>query len=507
MTGRGYRVQTAHDGEAALEQVRRHPPDLAVLGVRLPRRSGFQIVETLRADDALERLPIILIAGNGSNESRIQGLRLGADDYLVKPFSPRELILKIRTILDRSGDLKLLRRQHETLKEEARQQRAMMGRAREEMDGYLGRISAVLADLEEIGSSADAEAVARGVVETCGREIEFTPAALFVRSKSSSRLRARAWNGSPADAIRRVRFSSEDLLCRCLLMEGRTMTAEEFAGYPLAADDLRRLAALGFTHLTPISGDGELLAVIAGGERPDGSRLGPFDLHLLGLLARSAGLALQDAERGAQARRAFVDTAAHLIATVEGRYDQMRGHSARVQDIAIRLAEALNLTRRERETVAYAALLHDLGTLQEDEELLASPRRLSDDERAALRRRSSAGVQRLLAGSELPDVAAAVAHVHEAWDGRGVPEGLAGEAIPLAARIVSLANAYDALIHPRPHRAAYERQEALAILGAGSGSRYEPRLVALLGELLADGEDEVQSLMMPTMRGAEDGSK
>ncbi|MFH1144578.1 MAG: response regulator, partial [Candidatus Eisenbacteria bacterium] len=136
LSGRGYTVHTARDGESALEEVARQSPDLAVIGVRLPRKSGFQVLEAIRASGDHARLPIILIAGSSSNEARIQGLRLGADDYLVKPFSPRELLIKIRTILDRASDLRLLKMKSDVLEEEARQYRDDLRRSHAEMQHY-----------------------------------------------------------------------------------------------------------------------------------------------------------------------------------------------------------------------------------------------------------------------------------------------------------------------------------------------------------------------------------
>jgi response regulator RpfG family c-di-GMP phosphodiesterase len=508
LSGRGYVVRMASDGEAALEEIERQRPDLAVLGVRLPRKSGFQIVELLRANPRTARLPIILIASTPSNESRIQGLRLGADDYLVKPFSPRELMIKIRTILDRTADLKLLQARQEALIDEARRQREELHHAREEMGRYLARIGGVLHHVQEVGRPQDLESLLKGLIDACGQELGLARVCVFVHGKGASDLRPRAWSGIEELTVRLLRLPREGFLCQSLQLEARTMAADEFAGYPLANDDVLKLSAAGLTHMTPIlSDERELVAIVAGGEKATGEPIDRFDLHLLDVLAHSAAGAIRDTEASAATRRSFVDTAAQLIAVVEGRYPHLHGHSARVRDLAARIAEELGQSQGQRETIAYVASLHDLGGLDDYAHLQEETRALTDEERVALRRRGSEGVRRLLEDTQMSDVARGLYHLSEHWNGRGVPEGLGGETIPLASRVVAIANAYDALTHARPHRPAYEAGQALAILREQAGQQYDPALVAAFERAIVESEGAGQSLSIPTMRGPESRSK
>ena len=96
----GYRVLTAADGDSALQQAREQKPDLIVLDIMLPQRSGLEITTTLRAE---RPVPIILLTARGDEADRIVGLELGADDYVVKPFSPREVVARVKAVLRRAG--------------------------------------------------------------------------------------------------------------------------------------------------------------------------------------------------------------------------------------------------------------------------------------------------------------------------------------------------------------------------------------------------------------------
>lgn len=99
----GYTVTTAADGAEALKKARSQPPDLIVLDVMLPEMDGFEICKTLRLETITSKLPIIMLTAKAAEIDRVLGLELGADDYLTKPFSPRELLLRIKKILARGA--------------------------------------------------------------------------------------------------------------------------------------------------------------------------------------------------------------------------------------------------------------------------------------------------------------------------------------------------------------------------------------------------------------------
>lgn len=107
----GYVISTAADGAEALKRARTQSPDLIVLDVMLPEMDGFEICKSLRLDAATARIPIIMLTAKAAEIDRVLGLELGADDYLTKPFSPRELLLRIKKILSRGQTEEKLRDQ------------------------------------------------------------------------------------------------------------------------------------------------------------------------------------------------------------------------------------------------------------------------------------------------------------------------------------------------------------------------------------------------------------
>jgi two-component system alkaline phosphatase synthesis response regulator PhoP len=99
MTQAGYEVRVAADGEAALQEVEINPPDLILLDVNMPKRSGFEVCETIRANASWAKIPILMLTAKGRDIEREQGLALGADDYFTKPFSTQEIVAKVKAML------------------------------------------------------------------------------------------------------------------------------------------------------------------------------------------------------------------------------------------------------------------------------------------------------------------------------------------------------------------------------------------------------------------------
>jgi HD-GYP domain-containing protein (c-di-GMP phosphodiesterase class II) len=312
---------------------------------------------------------------------------------------------------------------------------------------------------------------------------------IFARDRRERIFTPEVWRGVRDNVLLNLTIPIDGFLCQVVMLEGRTMILDEFAAYPRAAEDIHKLSVAGFTHLTPVQLGGEAVALIVGGDKAGGRPLDQLDVHLLAVLARSAATSIRNAGVFDEVQRSFVDTTAQLVATVEARYENLAGHSARVHDLAMQIAKECDLPIAIRQTVSYAARLHDLGALEEYESLFGEDGVLDDEQRAALRERTSNGVKRILERSQMPEVADAVSHLNEYWDGSGLPEGLVGESIPTASRVVAVANAYDALTHARPHRPAYSPEEALLIIRNRAGHQFDPALVDILLGLTADQTD------------------
>ncbi|HJQ31488.1 MAG TPA: HD domain-containing phosphohydrolase [Pyrinomonadaceae bacterium] len=195
--------------------------------------------------------------------------------------------------------------------------------------------------------------------------------------------------------------------------------------------------------------------------------------------ARSRHEAEETNKRLARRLRAMTRGVVRAIAdTLEAKDRHVYGHARRVAGYATAIGRRMRLSTETLEQISLAALLHDVGKISTPDSILLKPAALTDEERAVVRLHSERGARLLAAVPEMEEVAAGVRHHHENWDGTGYPEGLAGERIPLASRVIHVADAYDALTSPRPFRDALEHERAVSVLKEGAGTQFDPEVVA-----------------------------
>lgn len=173
-------------------------------------------------------------------------------------------------------------------------------------------------------------------------------------------------------------------------------------------------------------------------------------------------------------------------------------HSQRVAQLtALILDEFPGLSADEREAILLAARIHDLGKVATSDLILRKPGRLTDDEFAVIKRHPVDGSEILRHLSPYRHIVEIVRHHHERWDGRGYPDGLAGEAIPFGSRVIAVADTYDAMTTDRPYRRALTHDEALAELRRGAGTQFDPAVVAAFERALARASEAIQEKTVP----------
>ncbi len=181
-----------------------------------------------------------------------------------------------------------------------------------------------------------------------------------------------------------------------------------------------------------------------------------------------------------------------LVALSDAREHAVDEHSHRVSAYAQRLAAALGVGLDEGGTVGHGALLHDIGKMGVPDHILQKRGPLTDQEREVMMAHAPLGAEIVGGVRSLAGLRPAIRHHHERWDGRGYPDALAGEAIPLAARIVAVADALDSMTTDRPYRAARSMRAALTELERGAGSQFDPRIARAAVTLFGpDASDEV----------------
>lgn len=209
------------------------------------------------------------------------------------------------------------------------------------------------------------------------------------------------------------------------------------------------------------------------------------DLRRLEAAYRQSLRCAEDVRRLYRQQQRSISQSLHALANaLEAKDRYTRGHSERVADLGRRIATELALDVDDVAAIGEAGLLHDMGKIGVPELTLQKPGSLSAEEWQAMRRHPVVGAQIVGPFECFARSAPLIRHHHERWDGSGYPDGLAGPAIPLGARIVAVADVFDALTSVRPYRVALARDAALAQLLDEAGRTLDPDVVATCVELL-----------------------
>ncbi|MBP2681725.1 MAG: hypothetical protein H6Q78_1588, partial [Candidatus Krumholzibacteriota bacterium] len=267
----------------------------------------------------------------------------------------------------------------------------------------------------------------------------------------------------------------ESVLCGDALVDERFLHSQSIC-------DLKVRSAM----CAPLVNRGKVLGVIYVDSADRSNLYTKDDLALLSAMAFKAGASLDNARLYDDLRTLFYNTVETLIRAIQARDRYTSGHSARVSRYALLVADKLGFSTTQKRELYLASMLHDIGKIGIPDELLNREGKLADDEIRQIRNHVKVGASMLKALGEMHPIVPLILHHHEAWDGSGYPDGLAGEKIPLMSRILAVADTFDAMTSDRPYRKALSVAEAVDEIKRCSGQSFDPRIVDRFLEVLEE---------------------
>jgi HD-GYP domain-containing protein (c-di-GMP phosphodiesterase class II) len=210
------------------------------------------------------------------------------------------------------------------------------------------------------------------------------------------------------------------------------------------------------------------------------TRAGQFvkeEAFAIAKITAQMAVALENARLYEEMRSLFINTVASLANAIDAKSPWTKGHSERVMHVSAAIAKEMGLDEAMIERVRLGGLLHDIGKIGVIEALLEKPEALSEDEFPPMRLHPEKGVAILAPIEQLKDVLPGILHHHERYDGTGYPQGLKGGEIPLEARIIAVADSFDAMVADRPYKKGFSPEEALAELHRYAGIQFDPLVV------------------------------
>ncbi|HVP14415.1 MAG TPA: response regulator, partial [Terriglobales bacterium] len=360
-TAHGFRVLTAPDGEQATKLTLTERPDVVVLDIRLPKKSGLEVCEWLRKDPDDPLIPILMLSAMTDTETRLQAFTRGADDYLVKPFSPKELIARVKRLLARSADareahlrrVEFEREAHRATEETRRTQTAALHEQRvHSLATGLG--------LDLLGTLDENELMER-LLPIARARLGAGIAGLLLRERDECGLEPAGVRGDAFERLAGLELPPGGPLATLLAGLERPVLRRDLERHSDLRPELAPLAAAGIVLLVPLRGPAGLEALLVADERRDGAAYPPIELELLTRLAPLAGTAFANARRARLQAANALDAMVPVAGARPGCPCAEHVSAARFRDearaIVARAARATLLPPRQRRLLEHALRL------------------------------------------------------------------------------------------------------------------------------------------------------
>ncbi|MBI5231695.1 MAG: HD domain-containing protein [Coriobacteriales bacterium] len=332
-----------------------------------------------------------------------------------------------------------------------------------------------------VGGTFDLEELLDSVLESGMRIFDVSLGYAALRDRENGTLQLIVCRGIDNPDPRLVSASMASWVVR----EGRPLVCNPESGGSAGLDALTRSSAALSVPLR--NGDQVVGALTIGTADPD-YRFDAEDVRLLSTIANQVTMAVGNIELFSHLQEAYLATVRSLAAAIDAKDAYTRGHSDRVAAYAVAIAERLGLPAEQRLALEMAAYLHDIGKIGIPEGILRKAGKLEDAEMAQMRHHPLIGASILKPVAFPWSITPIVRHHHEAWDGSGYPAGLKEEEIPLSARILTVADSYEAMVSDRPYRKGRDPRLALGELKRCAGTQFDPALVGLFSAIILEAE-------------------
>jgi putative nucleotidyltransferase with HDIG domain len=493
LTQNGYRIVTAQTGEEALETVRRDPPNLLILDLRLPKKNGYEVCAALKSNKDTAHIPIVMVSATAEVDARLQGLMHGADDYLTKPFSPKELLIKVRRIFERIERAEVLSKQNQELETEIARNREDLVVRNKELRFQVFSLETLMGLAHQLNSSLDLEDTLGTLILSVVGQLRVHSACLFLtdRRENPTRLAVSTFKGVKEELVQALEFSYNSSFVNALRPvdgeEMRPVRLADLEGDPALQEDTGRLYAVGFSIVCPVMMKKKLTAILAVGEKVSGQEFHSADLDMLRALSESAGIAIENARLFKDLEEAYLATVRVLVSRIEEKDPYTHGHTERVAEYAVGLARAMEFPPEEVQRIQFGAFLHDIGKVHTEDHVLHKPDALTEEEWKIVKMHPLRGAEMVKGVKFLERVVDIIRHHHERVDGKGYPDGLQGDEISLAAKVVNVADAFDAMTTDRPYRAGLTVEAAIDQMLEKAGTQFDPEVVEVLVSAIRSG--------------------
>ncbi len=492
----GLSVTTASDGEAAIQLVNEESFDVLLTDIMMPKVDGLTLaaeVEKIQPD-----MLVILMTGFASVNTAVEAIKRDVFDYILKPFQNMQIVYQS---IKRAIERKRLLNERKTLIDDLSQanseleyHRNLLEKKVLEIDSELSHRVERLTVLYDISRSAtslaDLDSLLNGIMERIISLFPSTVGAMWLVKPEQRTLDRVLVKGLKNQGVLASSIGMNDGVIGEVVRSGHFShfrTVDEVSDPAIRSfcvqENIDNLVIL------PLRYENEVLGVFSVMHR-NNSEFKPDVINLLMAIADQASMSIKNAELYRGQQKMFRETIEALATAIDSRDNYTGGHSNMVTTYSVMIAEKMDFDEERLEVIRVAGILHDVGKIGITDTILNKPGKLTDEEMNIIKAHPVLGRVILESIDALKHISEIVYHHHERFDGKGYPDGLEGEQIPLESRIIQVADIFDAITSNRIYRKSMPRQKALDIMRENRGTVSDPEITDILLDLYEHGAFE-----------------
>lgn len=335
-----------------------------------------------------------------------------------------------------------------------------------------------------LGNEMDTEKICRLVLEEGDKILSVRTFIIMLLDGERQELCARFAVGRDRDSVVGYRISCTDGLIGHVFRQGEPVTVCD-----IAIDGRLTLPFPATSILcVPLIADTKPVGMMIATDKLSGEEFWSQELQLMGIFAAEVSSALQKANLYEEINKLFLSTVEALATSIDAKDPYTYGHSRRVAEISVAISTEMEMPKERIRKLELASLLHDIGKIGTPESILRKPGMLQPDEYEKIKEHPAKGEEILSMIAEFKEIVSWIRHHHEWYDGHGYPDSLVEEQIPLEARILAVADSFDAMTSDRPYRKGMPSDAVLKIMEQFSCSQFDPAVVTAFESCLLQGK-------------------
>ncbi len=485
----GYQIDVSFSGIEALQMMKKYNYQMLLTDLKMPGIDGLELIR--KAKEASPEIRTVMVTGYATVQTAVQALRHGVDDYVTKPFNifelkkvigqtlyTRQLAMENMQLLE---DLKKTNLELNLHKQELAKKVQVTGQHLSEANKTLVQRINELATINEISKAITSVLDMDELLNLCLKEIneklKVKHSSIMLVDEKNNELIVKACQGHRSkQALGRTQKIGEGVAGRVVKDKKPVLVKDIQCDVRFSKNERPDYKTKSFVS-APLVLEKRILGVINVIDKMSGESFCETDVNLLCTIAGQVSIALENARLYKALEENCFNTVRSLAAGLEAKDRYTSGHSQRVSEYSSIIANMMGVSAKGRNTLLHAALLHDIGKIGISELILNKPGKLDDSEFDTIKSHPVTGETIIKPLDFLKDATNHIRGHHESFNGRGYPDGLGGEDLPLLTKIMTIADAFDAMTSERTYRPPMKTKVAISELDNVSGKQFDPEVV------------------------------